>query len=385
MNDVPPAVTAQPVTPIRLAGDPAVTLAAVARHLLPHLERGRRIDTTLLRAVMETAFCASDASGVWTWKLATDACEAATVLFLRKYGRALLRKAGSPAAALPMLTTIAALLPTQTRRSLESEAFQQFSTPIPLGLAALTAAGITPADRVLEPSAGTGLLAILAEIAGGALVLNELAETRADLLTQLFPAIPVTRFDAAQIDDHLDPAVVPTVVLMNPPFSAMAHVAGRMADAAYRHVASAFARLADGGRLVTITGAGFAPDALAWRDAFIALQSRGRVVFSAAIDGAVYARQGTTIDTRLTVIDKRPADNSTAIPACLGTAPDVATLLGWIADRVPVRLPGRPNRGNGRRIRIDPGYPVHCARHAHNGVTHPDHRHRRARRRRARL
>jgi hypothetical protein len=33
----------------------------------------------------------------------------------------------------------------------------------------------------------------------------------------------------------------------------------------------------------------------------------GRVVFSAAIEGAVYAKHGTTIDTRLTVIDKQPA------------------------------------------------------------------------------
>src|SRR3546814_17801321 len=64
---------------------------------------------------------------------------------------------------------------------------------------------------LLEPSAGTGLLAILAEIAGGSLILNELAETRADLLSHLFPAISVTRFDAAQIHDHLDPANVPTV------------------------------------------------------------------------------------------------------------------------------------------------------------------------------
>ncbi|MDC6684952.1 hypothetical protein N4Q63_28195, partial [Leclercia adecarboxylata] len=122
---------------------------------------------------MESAFGASDATGAWNWKMAYDACEAATVLFLRKYGKALVRKAGSPAAALPLLAKVAGLLPTHTRRSAESEAFQQFSTPTPLGLAALTAAAITPADRVLEPSAGTGLLAILAEIAGGALLLNE--------------------------------------------------------------------------------------------------------------------------------------------------------------------------------------------------------------------
>ena len=105
---------------------------------------------------------------------------------------------------LPMLDKIAGLLPTHTRRSEESQALQQFSTPIPLGFAASVAAAITPTDLVLEPSAGTGLLAILAEFAGASLVLNELAETRAGLLHNLFPGVGVTRFDAAQIDDHLD-------------------------------------------------------------------------------------------------------------------------------------------------------------------------------------
>lgn len=195
-----------------------------------------------------------------------------------------------------------------------------------------TAAAITPVDRILEPSAGTGLLAILAEIAGGSLVLNGLADTRADLLAHLFPDNPVTRFDAAQIHDHLDPAIVPSVVLMNPPFSAMANVSGRMAEAAYHHVASALARLAEGGRLVTITDANFAPDAPAWRDAFIRLQEHGRVVFTAAIDRSVYAKHGTTIDTRLIVIDKLPADDPAAFPASPGIAPDVAALMGWIGE-----------------------------------------------------
>jgi predicted RNA methylase len=288
---------------------------------------------------MEHAFGGSDASGAWDWKTAYDACEAATVLFLRKFGKALLRKAGSPTLALPMLEKIVGLLPTHTRRSAESEALQQFSTPIPLGLAVATAAAVTPADRVLEPSAGTGLLAILVEIAGGSLVLNELAEIRAGLLSLLFPDIAVSRHDAAQIHDHLDAAVVPSVVIMNPPFSAMAHVQGRMADAAYRHIASALARLGEGGRLVAITGANFAPDAPAWRDAYVRLQERGRLVFSAAIDGRVYARHGTTFPTRLTVIDKRPADDPTVFPAAPGVAPDIATLLAWIVEQIPARLP----------------------------------------------
>ena len=319
--------------------DPAARILAAARLILPDLERGRRIDANMLRAAMETAFGASDAAGAWDWKTAYDACEAATVLFLRKFGPALRAKSASPAAMLPMLGKIANLLPTHTRRSEESQAFQQFSTPIALGLAASAAAAITPADRVLEPSAGTGLLAILAELAGGSLVLNEMAETRAGLLDHLFRGVAVTRFDAAQIDDHLDVGVVPTVVLMNPPFSVMVNVSGRMADAAYRHIASALARLADGGRLVAITGSSFSPDNSAWIDAFTRLQERGRVVFSAAVDGAVYAKHGTTIDTRLTVIDKAPADDATAFPPSLGVAPDVVTLLGWVTDHVPARLP----------------------------------------------
>jgi predicted RNA methylase len=325
--------------PVCAAADPAVSIVEAARLLLPHLESGRRIDAATLRAAMESAFGASDADGAWTWKTAYDACEVATILFLRRFGPAMRAKAPSPAAMLLMLAKVTTLLPTHTRRSEESEALQQFSTPVALGYAANIAAAITPVDVVLEPSAGTGLLAILAELAGASLALNELADTRAGVLDRLFPGLSVTRFDAAHIDDHLDAGIAPSIVLMNPPFSAVAHVDRRMADAALRHVASALARLPDGGRLVAITGAGFSPDNSAWTDAFVHLQERGRVVFSAAIDGAVYAKHGTTTDTRLTVIDRLPADDASAFPTLCGMAPDVGTLLRWIGDRVPPRLP----------------------------------------------
>lgn len=352
MNMIPASAVANAAEALPLDHD-AETAARVftaAGLLLPHLERGQRVDAAALRAAMEAAFGASDATGAWTWKLAYDACEAATVLFLRKYGKPLFRKAGSPAAILPQLGKIAGLMPTHTRRSEEAQTFQQFSTPVPLAYAAATAAAITPADRVLEPSAGTGLLAILAEIVGGTLLLNELAEARASLLSSLFPALSVTRFDAAQIDDHLDPGLVPTVVLMNPPFSVMANVEGRMADAAFRHVASALTRLAPGGRLVTITGASFAPDNSAWTASWTRLQERGRVTFSAAIDGSVYAKHGTSVSTRLTVIDKLPAEDPAVFPTAPGVASDVATLMGWLAEQLPARLP------------VDPGLAVPVAR-----------------------
>ena len=342
MTKNPVSAAAFAASPLPLApAAPATADAMVraARIILPHLERGQHIDAPTLRASMVSAFGGSDADGAWDWKTTYDACEATTVLFLRKFGPAIRARASSPAAMLPMLFKIAGLLPTHTRRSEESQALQQFSTPIALGLAASAAAAITPADLVLEPSAGTGLLAILAELTGGSLVLNELADTRAGLLGHLFRGIAVTRHDAAQIHDHLDAGVVPSVVLMNPPFSALANVDRRMADTALRHIASALARLVKGGRLVAITGANCVPNNPVWADAFARLQECGRIVFSAAIDGSVYAKHGTTIDTRLTVIDRLPAADPGVFPALHPCAPDVSTLLGWIADSVPPRLP----------------------------------------------
>ena len=135
--------------------DRMAALLDAGRSILVHLEAGRRVDATLLREAMEASFNASDAAGAWDWKLAYDACEAATVLFIRKYGKTLLHKAGSAAAALPLIAKVAGLLPTHSRRSIDSETFQQFSTPIPLGLIAATAAAILPSDRVLEGRNGT--------------------------------------------------------------------------------------------------------------------------------------------------------------------------------------------------------------------------------------
>src|SRR3546814_3150426 len=86
--------------------------------------------------------------------------------------------------------------------------------------------------------------------------------------------LAVSCHDAASINDRLPAAIRPTVVLMNPPFSAVAHVDRRMQDAGLRHIASALARLEPGGRLVAISGANCSPDAPAWRRAFVALDRK---------------------------------------------------------------------------------------------------------------
>jgi hypothetical protein len=340
--ELPPVVLPQSPFP-----DTAAAIIAVARALQPDLAQGFQIDALRLRLGMERAFGGSDAMGLWDWKLGYEACEVALVLFLRKFGRPLLARAGSPAALLPILAKVSNLLPTHTRRSEEMERFQQFSTPLPLGLAALAAAQITPRDLVLEPSAGTGLLAILAEIAGGSLALNELAENRADLLRRLFPGRPVMQFDAAQIDDHMDAGLRPSVILMNPPFSAVANVDGRTTEATARHIRSALARLAPGGRLVAITGAGFAPDAPSWSETFARLTETAHLVFTGAVSGAAFAKHGTSFETRISVFDKCRGGELGGITADLtqSMAADAAYLMKRITTEVPPRLaldPGAP-------------------------------------------
>ena len=77
MNDLSPiaADQAAPPSPVHRPDAPGAIIAA-AQQLLPHLERGQRVDAAILRTAMEAAFGASDASGAWDWKTAYDACEA---------------------------------------------------------------------------------------------------------------------------------------------------------------------------------------------------------------------------------------------------------------------------------------------------------------------
>jgi hypothetical protein len=324
----PPQEAAAIARPHSSADAKAAKIRAAANLLLPALEAGRALDARTLREAMTSAFEASDQDGAWLWKDAYEASEAAAVLFLRRYGQSLLRKAGSVARVLAMLEKIAALLPSHTRRSEESEQYQQFSTPLGLGCLMSNAAQLSPGELVLEPSAGTGLLAIHAEISGASLALNELAETRHGLLASLFPASPVTRFNAEQIDDYLDAAIQPSTVLMNPPFSASPNVDRSMRDATSRHIRSALRRLPEGGRLVVLTSSQYEPQ----RDEFSGIAHAVRL--TATIDGRIYARHGTSVDTRLTVIDRI---SEQAPLAGAGHAQTLPELLGFIESKLPPR------------------------------------------------
>jgi len=337
-NSPLPVAAARPLASAR-SDQTARSIIEAAQDLLGHLAAGRRIEAPAIRTAMQSAFGASDASGTWDWKTAYEAVEIAQLLFLRRYGPAIHAKTADPFERLKLVERIARLAPTQTRRSEDMVQYQQFSTPLGLAWVAGFAANIQPGELVLEPSAGTGLLAIHAELAGAGLALNEVADTRLEVLRHLFERASVTAHDAAQIHDRLDACVVPTCIVMNPPFSAALGVETRVADAAFRHIASALARLAEGGRLVAIMGSSCAPDHAAWHDCFVRLQESARVVFTAPIAGSIYASHGTTFETRLTVIDKVPADDPGVFPQSHVMAADLPSLLRMLVDALPARAP----------------------------------------------
>ena len=158
----------------------------------------------------------------------------------------------------------------------------------------------------------------------------------------MFPGTAVTRHNAESIADRL-PDARPTVVLMNPPFSASPGIERIRHDADLRHLRSAFSMLPPGGRLAAITSAHCVPGDAAWTGAFASLDPGARVVFTMAIDGRAYARRGTGFDTRLTVLDRNDAPGIAVDGQARAT--DAAALLDAVLDAVPARLPITPVPG----------------------------------------
>ena len=147
----------------------------------------------------------------------------------------------------------------------------------------------------------------------------------------------------------------------------MANVDARSTEATARHLRSALARLAPGGRLVAITGASFAPDAPAWAETFGRLTETAHLVFTGAASGAAFAKHGTSFETRVSVFDKCRGGELGGITADLARpiSPDVASLLSLITAHVPPRLVLDARNPNAHpSTSLFPGNPSRAARTA---------------------
>jgi predicted RNA methylase len=220
-------------------------------------------------------------------------------------------------------------LPTQTNRTGKKDEFQQFSTPPHYAFAAAWVANLKPGEVVLEPSAGTGCLAIQAENAGAKVYANELDPERADYLRHLFGDDRVHVENAEQISGILPGRGVPapSVVVMNPPFSA---TAGRMGDkkellTGAKHIQEAAMMLAPGGRLVSIVGRGMTPESPTYKAWFRDMAERGFTLrANVGVGGEEYKKYGTNFGTRVLVFDRTPNDGKQPVT---GDADGVADLM----------------------------------------------------------
>ena len=295
-----------------MAPDAARTLARDVQHAVA---TSHRLSATDLFALAVDAIGGTLAEGAFTPRDAYDAAELGLHLHLLHAVGRLPTDPDAARDALAEVERLSALLPSQTRRTAEQNDYQQFSTPAAYAGLCAWVSGLGEGNRVLEPSAGTGALCTFALAAGAAVHANELCGRRADLLVELLrdagqdPAQSLTRENADHLDAILPPAVRADVVLMNPPFSQTAGRLGsrRVPTVGTTHVLQALRRLDGGGRLVAVLSAAVQRGKPTHRPVFQAVDAEPfRLRADIEVGGAVYRPYGTSVRTRLLVVDRAP-------------------------------------------------------------------------------
>lgn len=271
------------------------------------IEDGEPFDNPKLTRTAERVFGGSRAQGRYTPRDAYDAVEIAVNNYLLEKHAAVLMQMDVTEALASVLRPLMQRLPRQTDRTLEQTELQQFSTPPTLAYVAARLLNPKPHDIVLEPSAGTGSLAIWPRAVGAKVICNETSLRRFSLLRCVLNFEPFP-LDAEFIDDLLPTDIQPTAVLMNPPFSS---TSGRVKSTnpiyGARHVASALRRLKDGGRLVAIVSEAMSfhhPSFSEWWQRIACLCN---IRANLTLDGKEYAKYGAAPDVQILVIDKTGA------------------------------------------------------------------------------
>lgn len=271
------------------------------------IEDGEPFDNPKLTKTADRLFGGTRAQGKYTSRDAYDAVEIAVNNFLLEKHAAELMQMDVSEALASVLRPMMRRLPRQTDRTLEQNELQQFSTPPTLAFVAARLLNPKPSDIVLEPSAGTGSLAIWPRAVGAKVICNETSLRRNSLLRCVlnFDALPL---DAEFIDDLLPAEIQPNAVLMNPPFSS---TSGRVTRTnpiyGARHVASALRRLKEGGRLVAIVSEVMSFHHSTFSEWWQRIACLCNIRANLTLDGNEYAKYGTAPDVQILVIDKTGA------------------------------------------------------------------------------
>ena len=309
----------------------------ISDYVLDKLTNNGKITTQELQSIADKAHGGTMAEGKYDVKAMTDAMELGVNRYIIDTISNAQSDFNSPKAekaveSLDEITeSILNAIPTQTKRSEEQVSLQQFSTPPNIAYLASWVANIDNKDTVLEPSAGIGGLASFAKADGATVYVNELSDSRLEMLKQL-PFDGFYNENAEQINNILPDSVSPSVVLMNPPFSSTGGRTKNSTKNAIPHIEQALLRLQDGGRLVAIVGKGMADDTPTFRNWYNELRKKYNIRANIGIDGENYKKYGTTFDVQMLVIDKTGPQTGETITGTYKDLHEIPKLLEGIRN-----------------------------------------------------
>ncbi len=226
-----------------------------------------------------------------------------SLLVATKYGKPLLSSDQPVVACKEIIRPLQERLPTQSWKSSTQIAYQQFSTPAPIAYLAAYLLSLSAKDTVLEPSCGTGCLAVWCKAAGANVIANEIDPRRRELLRLL--DFEPSSHNAEYIDDLLPYDRIPNVVLVNPPFSSNGgRTRSTSSKFGFRHVESALRRLDRDGRFGVILGESGSPRTYSGRRFWNSIDPYVRLRQVIEIDGREYYRNGTSTSVTLIIGEK---------------------------------------------------------------------------------
>jgi type I restriction-modification system DNA methylase subunit len=243
---------------------------------------------------------------------------ALNLLIQTKYGHDLLASTNPIERVSTVLRPLQKRLPTQTWRSETQIGYQQFSTPVTIAYLAAYLLNIKQGETVLEPSCGTGCLAVWAFAAGAKVIANEIDPRRREAALAL--GFPPHSIDAEFIDDLLPEHLLPDIILANPPFSSTGgRVKNNSRDFGFRHIESALRRLKKGGRFAVILGESGSPRSRNGNRFWEYLSPEIQVTASFELPGPEFYSNGTSVKTTL-ILGTKPLVIDTPLSSQLEAA-----------------------------------------------------------------
>ena len=301
------------------------------------LRSARRAANAELLEIMEEAFCDEAQSRGWGWRDADEAMELATVRTLLSEGPAWERDCEEwDWNMLERVEKLASDGAGHGHRDPERSRNAHFATPAGVAWTMARAADIRGGDRILEPSAGLGMLIAAASTRRQriAWTVNEWEPIRHHVLRKMFTGATHRCSDAlhgCEANDGFD------IVMMNPPFSRGNARGGRRSGEDVRHVAAAARQLRPGGRLVAITSQWAKPETDAW-DRVLGNESPYTTIWTKRLAPTIFGASGIKIGTRMSIVERESCYRDHDWKAqrdelCESTA----EVLGMVLTSVPER------------------------------------------------